>query len=324
MELVEIHCVAVEPRETSMYRDVVSVPSQKRKNEKDMTIAPTHIVAALTIIAVCASPPEADAFIASPLGSSLTYNPRYGSMIDSARVGNGCETPYCTTRKRATQDVLQSIGAVIFGTTSVIMMPSLASAANLPESTVADLSRTGSIETLTPILKMQRNLVNAKSHLVPTEASSSSLVPAEQCTLILQSLIANIPRDEKAFKRIFDSYSTPVSYKQKFLDQNAFLVYYTKGFDGPGRPSIESGDDATNSVQTMQYGARNDAWAGMDDLFVELEFGGSNKGKENGDGVSARDDLMELVNKVIISFDEYLSYAPESDVKEARSLLSPS
>jgi len=49
------------------------------------------------------------------------------------------------------------------------------------------------------------------------------MTPVE-CKSILKTLEQNIPRDENDFKRIFDSYSTPVSYKQKFLDQNAFLV----------------------------------------------------------------------------------------------------
>lgn len=40
----------------------------------------------------------------------------------------------------------------------------------------------------------------------------------------LGSLLEPIPRNERAFKLIFDAYSDPVSYKQKFLDQNAFLV----------------------------------------------------------------------------------------------------
>ena len=56
-------------------------------------------------------------------------------------------------------------------------------------------------------------------------SKSGKMIPNE-CTSILKTLqLNNIPRDENDFKRLFDSYSTPVSYKQKFLDQNAFLVY---------------------------------------------------------------------------------------------------
>jgi len=105
-----------------------------------------------------------------------------------------------------------------------------------------------------------------------------------------------------------------VSYKQKFLDQNAFLVYYTKGYDGPGRPSIEE-EDASNTLQTLQYGARNDAWAAMDDLFVELEFG------RWGGGESTNADLGNLIDKSLSTLDSYLTLAPVADVEEAMRRL---
>ena len=57
-----------------------------------------------------------------------------------------------------------------------------------------------------------------------------------------ETLLSKIPLIEKDFKKLFDEHSEGISYKQQFLDQNAFLVYYTKGFDGPGRPSIEEED----------------------------------------------------------------------------------
>jgi hypothetical protein len=53
---------------------------------------------------------------------------------------------------------------------------------------------------------------------------------------------------------LFDEHSEGISYKQQFLDQNAFLVYYTKGFDGPGRPSIEDEDSNRYSLwRFMSY-----------------------------------------------------------------------
>ena len=51
----------------------------------------------------------------------------------------------------------------------------------------------------------------------------------------VKTSLQQLPSGEKEFKRLFDEYSQGVSYKQVYLDQNAFLVYYTKGFDGPGR-----------------------------------------------------------------------------------------
>jgi len=95
-----------------------------------------------------------------------------------------------------------------------------ASAANLPQSTGADLSRTGSIDTLIPIIAMKQSLESINSQLMTERGKLES----NECKSILQTLQKNIPRAENDFKRIFDSYSTPVSYKQKFLDQNAFLV----------------------------------------------------------------------------------------------------
>ena len=97
---------------------------------------------------------------------------------------------------------------------------SSASAANLPQSTGADLSRTGTIDTLIPIVTIRKNLVSINSQLM---SKSGKLLP-DECKSITESLLTKIPRNENDFKRIFDSYSTPVSYKQKFLDQNAFLV----------------------------------------------------------------------------------------------------
>eukprot|EP00593_Proboscia_inermis_P009516 CAMPEP_0171308770 /NCGR_PEP_ID=MMETSP0816-20121228/18873_1 /TAXON_ID=420281 /ORGANISM="Proboscia inermis, Strain CCAP1064/1" /LENGTH=114 /DNA_ID=CAMNT_0011791849 /DNA_START=367 /DNA_END=711 /DNA_ORIENTATION=+ len=105
---------------------------------------------------------------------------------------------------------------------------------------------------------------------------------------------------------MFDEYSNPVSYKQKFLDQNAFLVYYTKGFDGPKRPSIEEGEVP---IQTLQYGFRNDAWQAMDDLLSELDFGLTE--------TIRTDDLSKLIDRVISAVDSYISLAPSSQLDEA-------
>lgn len=194
------------------------------------------------------------------------------------------------------------------------LAPLSASAANLPSSTGADLSKTGTVDTLVPIVAMQSSILGVRSLL-----QSEEEVTPETCSLLLQSLSMGeaVPRDETAFKRIFDAYSTPVSYKQRFLDQNAFLVYYTKGYDGPGRPNIEEDDGGDSGLQTMQYGARNDAWAAMDELFVELEFGKRVKGEYDG----SKGELVQLFDKVSVALDAYLSLAPASDFEEATRRL---
>ena len=178
----------------------------------------------------------------------------------------------------------------------------------MPIDTGADLSKTGSVDTLVPIVSIQQSILSCKSQLEGYE----NLVSPETCKSLLKSLVKTIPRDETSFKRIFDAYSTPVSYKQKFLDQNAFLVYYTKGYDGDNRPSIE---EDVNTIQLKQYGSRNDAWMAIDDLFVELEFG--QKAKDDDNTLSSRGELIALVDKVSAALDAYLSLAPVSDVKEA-------
>jgi hypothetical protein len=189
--------------------------------------------------------------------------------------------------------------------------PAVLLAANLPPPTGADLKRTGSIDTLRPIVAQLNSLINAKLYLTKLNA----VITPKSCTTLLQLLTETIPRNEIMFKRIFDAYSTPVSYKQKFMDQNAFLVYYTKGYDGRGRPGLE--EDDTNSIQTLQYGYRNDTWDGMENLFVELEFYGSKSKNDNDVTLTSKGELIDLIDKVLISLQAYLQLSPIADLDEA-------
>ena len=216
---------------------------------------------------------------------------------------SGCKTSRYLTR----YDFLLSA-------VTVASSPCIANAANLPQSNGADFSRTGTLDTLVPIVQMRQSVLKAKSELSDSKALNL-IVPSEQCTFILKQISQSIPREEKQFKRIFDAYSTPVSYKQKFLDQNAFLVYYSKGFDGPGRPNIE--DDVENGIQTLQYGFRNEAWTAMDNLFTELEYG-----SKADDNSVYKDELVDLIGNALKAFDLYLSCAPESDVKSATNVIN--
>jgi hypothetical protein len=122
--------------------------------------------------------------------------------------------------------------------------------------------------------------------------------------------LEGFPTEEEDFKRIFDAYSDPVSYKQKFLDQNAFLVYYTKGFDGPGRPNIE---DDINERQTIQFGTRNEAWINWQNVLVELKF------VEDEDN-----ECLKYLTNTIRSVDTYLKLAPQQDLKEAQRAVDVS
>jgi hypothetical protein len=121
-----------------------------------------------------------------------------------------------------------------------------------------------------------------------------------------------IPTDETTFKRLFDNYSDNVSYKQRFLDQNAFLVYYTKGFDGPNRPSIESDLPVK---QTLQYGARNDASVAWQGFLDEVNY----VAKHPTEG--SLSDLDELLKRVINAVDAYLDLAPAEDREQAMKAI---
>ena len=104
-----------------------------------------------------------------------------------------------TTSRR---DILQSIMI----SCTCLSSPSIA--ANLPSSTGADLSNTGSIDTLIPIVAIQHSLKDAKILLTKSKEESTSLVSPEMCSTLLHSFAKTIPRDETAFKRVFDAYSS--------------------------------------------------------------------------------------------------------------------
>jgi hypothetical protein len=170
-------------------------------------------------------------------------------------------------------------------------------ASNLPESTGADISKTGQLETLIPVVALRSSLVQLKAQL-STNRNGSLKINLDDYA---------VPRDEMLFKRIFDSYSDPVSYKQKFLDQNAFLVYYSKGFDGPGRDNIESD---INERQTQQFGLRNDAWIAWENFLIELKF-------VNDDD----NDCIKYIVSAIQAVDSYLSLAPQADLVAAKKRI---
>ena len=175
------------------------------------------------------------------------------------------------------------------------------------------MSATGTITKLIPILRIRSSLVQAQNVLT-NQQNNGSLVEQSLDKSTLDEIIAylnEIPKDEKQFKQIFDEYSDPVSYKQKYMDSNAFLVYYTKGYDGPGRDSIEK----DIPKQTLQYGSRNDAWNSLDELLVEIKF---------ADSSSSRNDILKPLNACIKNIDSYLNLAPKDDVEAAKKSLEKS
>lgn len=173
--------------------------------------------------------------------------------------------------------------------------PKSAIARNLPVSNGADLSKVGTIDSLLPIVSLRYSL-----SILDTQISNQENVSVPQ----------EAPTREESFKRIFDAYSNPVSYKQKFLDQNAFLVYYTKGFDGPGRPKLE---EDVNAKQTLQFGYRNEAWVSYESFLSELQF------IEDVDN-----DAKTYLKATLQAVDRYLDLAPTKDIEEAKKILGVS
>lgn len=190
-----------------------------------------------------------------------------------------------TTTRRST---LQRL--VEFGSASILPglldIPSPASAKNLPGPVSVDTSQAGTAGALDPVLQLKKSLERLQTALEGQDSGTS-----------VDSLVKSIPTSEIAFKSIFDAYSDPVSYKQKFVEQNAFLVYYSKGFDGPGRPSIESDLPVK---QTLQYGARNDAWVAWEEFLAELEFQHQNPSEAD------KEDLSKPLSNAITAMSNYL------------------
>ena len=170
---------------------------------------------------------------------------------------------------------------------------------NLPESYGATKRNIGQLVTLIPIAKIDKNIQQAIHILSPQKGQ----------LVKLKALFDMLPTNERAFKATFDEYSTDISYKQKFLDQNGFLVYYTNGFDGPNRSKIDSDDrDPTSDVykQEAQYGARNDAWVAIDDARSELDYLLTGEDKN----VIDISDLRASLDKAAEALQRYLSFAP--------------
>ena len=165
-------------------------------------------------------------------------------------------------------------------------------ASNLPQSMGADTSQTGSLETLLPILELQESIMELKQQ------------HRQQPDTLIRINPKTFPTAESSFKRLLDAYSDPVSYKQKFLDQNAFLVYYSNGFDGPGRPRIE--EKLENEKQTLQFGYRNEAWVAWDALLAELAF---QSDQDN--------DVDKYLQETLSALNSYLTLVPKEDMTAA-------
>ena len=232
-------------------------------------------------------------------------------------------TSKCSSRESASnmnrRIWIENLGEkLVQGTSSITLATCTflepANARNLPKSTGADRSQTGTIATLLPIVALRANLASLQSQLIllgldGDEQNIKNPSSQESVLSRIRHLIeVELPTQEQDFKRLFDAYSDPVSYKQQFLDQNAFLVYYSQGFDGPGRPKMEQ--DIVNEKQTLQYGARNEAWVAWEQTMVEWKFV---KDPDN--------DMIKYLRQTIEAVDSYLSLAIPSQLQDAQIQL---
>jgi len=226
-----------------------------------------------------------------------------------------CNKPHCLVLNR--KQFFH--GAILISSNTFIGKPKNAMASNMPKNNGADLSKTNTVETLIPIIQLQKAFLSAKSFL--NEKSRSQYSPNEinsisrsmKTTLLSAIIQPNSSKSistESDFKKIFDAYSDPISYKQKFMDQNAFLVYYTQGYDGPNRPKMEEAKETPK--QTLQYGYRNEAWIAYQDLMEELNFSIQNA----GDGTDLQDLIIPL-DRALNAFEQYFALVPNEDLQQA-------
>lgn len=235
---------------------------------------------------------------------------------------NPCRGNNTITRRR--QFLMESFVSTSF--LSILMMlnsPSESHARNLPESNGADTSQTGTVRALVPIVELRNNLQAA----LQEQEMSGMRTLTLQVPPSFSAISSSIPTKEQDFKRLFDAYSDQVSYKQKFLDQNAFLVYYTQGFDGPGRQPIENSGDGrvVNERQTLQFGARNEAWVAWDNFLAEREY--YCQTIDNGNNDQQQEDFAELLKGLtdtIRAVDAYLKLSPPEDVTAANNMVAAS
>ncbi|GMH96660.1 hypothetical protein TrVE_jg6644 [Triparma verrucosa] len=119
----------------------------------------------------------------------------------------------------------------------------------------------------------RRKFLTSSSSLLASFSSASAFAapkpPSPSDVQELEEIRTNpqkaLKLTEKEFKTMIDRVSIGKSYKTSYMDKNAWLVYYTKGFDGVGRPSIEQETDLELLANKQAY-LRNEMWLMIDDL----------------------------------------------------------
>ncbi len=188
---------------------------------------------------------------------------------------------------------------------------SVAYGRNLPESTGASGDKIGTIEALIPIVSIQKKVNSISEVLKSINGNSNNQNIATTCNKILNEI--PFIDNENKFKRIFDEYSQGISYKQVYKNNNAFLVYYTNGFDGIDRPSIEI-QDQMEVLQGKQYGYRNEVWIGIDEARSELSY----LLAQSDIATSDLNDLVDYISQSKTALDNYLQLVPPQQLEVIR------
>jgi len=179
-----------------------------------------------------------------------------------------------------------------------------ARAANMPVSNGASDKDIGQPRALAVVLQLRKRIATAER-----EAEAESTVRRKAQAVV--DGLRSVESDERKFKAQFDAFSDRVAYKTRYMDSNAFLVYYTSGFDGPGRPAMVSDE----SVVSMQNGYRNDAWTAVLCAREEAQYLiGANSGADD------TADLAAALRAASRAVDAYVKLAPAAVVEAAEGL----
>lgn len=171
-------------------------------------------------------------------------------------------------------------------------------ASSLPVDNGASGAKKGTQEALDAVLALNDHLRRARA--------AAEREDIDGCLAAL----SHVPADERAFKRVFDEYAEAPSFKTRWKDQNAFIVYYSRGFDGSNRPRLGSREEEVADPQLVrqsnQFAYRNQAWLGVDDAIATLLYiqrstqtGSDEDGGDMEEELKTlRDDLTSAVQAV--------------------------
>ena len=147
----------------------------------------------------------------------------------------------------------------------------------------------GTLLQLVPILQMQITLQKCQ-HLLADPSNWASLV----------TVLTTGPFETVEFKRTFNAFSDNIYYSSGSEEANAYML-------GGATPS---------SRQTTQYLLRNEALKQLGEVVDELRY------QLRQPSESRESDLvLESMDKLLSSFDDYLSLVPASQLSQAQSVL---